>query len=161
MILERIVGRDVSKPISSKAFHDVHYLRQMLFCVFSALSQAQRKLAFHHADLRLPNIMEVVPDAHTITASTNDAPSNGTVQEAAQFDAEHLSGQSKQGTDLGLATPSDARMQPLTGAQSGTAGLIGSAMHRSDSNPAGKAYSRDLAGFETEQSRAAHFKVRK
>jgi len=56
MILERIVGRDVSKPISSKRFHDIHYLRQMLFCVFSALHQAQKKLAFHHADLRLPNI---------------------------------------------------------------------------------------------------------
>lgn len=157
MILERIVGRDVSKPISSKQFHDVHYLRQMLFCVFSALHQAQKKLAFHHADLRLPNIMEVVPDAHTIAASTADPPRAGTIQEAAQFEAEHIPTTSGLTGNLSSGTPIDARMQPLPGTQSG-AGLMGSHGH-GEGQPSIKTYSSDLAGLQTEASRAAHFKV--
>ena len=148
MILERIVGRDVSKPISSKQFHDIHYLRQMLFCVFSALHQAQKKLAFHHADLRLPNIMEVVPDAHTIAASTADPPRAGTIQEAAHFEAEHVPTMSGLTGHLSSATPIEARMQPLAGA-----GLMGS---HGDGQPSIKS---DLAGLQTEASRAAHFKV--
>ncbi len=155
MILERIVGRDVSKPISSKQFHDIHYLRQMLFCVFSALHQAQKKLAFHHADLRLPNIMEVVPDAHTIAASTTDPPRAGTIQEAAQFEAEHIPTTSGLTGNLSSATPIDARMQPLAGTQSGV-GLMGS---HGAGHPSIKPYSSDLAGLQTEASRAAHFKV--
>jgi len=155
MILERIVGRDVSKPISSKRFHDIHYLRQMLFCVFSALHQAQKKLAFHHADLRLPNIMEVIPDAHTIAASTTDPPRAGTIQEAAQFEAEHIPVASGLTGNLSLATPSDDRMQPLAGTQSGV-GLMGS---HGDGLPSVNTYSSDLAGLQTEASRAAHFKV--
>ncbi|DBA71037.1 TPA: hypothetical protein ACH3X2_011464 [Trebouxia sp. C0005] len=155
MILERIVGRDVSKPISRKQFHDVHYLRQMLFCVFSALHQAQKKLAFHHADLRLPNIMEVVPDAYTIAASTADPPSAGTIQEAAQFEAEHIPTASGLTGNLSLATPIDASMQPIAGTQSGV-GLMDS---HNDGHPSIKAYSSDLAGLQTEASRAAHFKM--
>ena len=155
MILERIVGRDVSKPISSKQFHDIHYLRQMLFCVFSALHQAQKKLAFHHADLRLPNIMEVVPDAHTVAASTTDPPRAGTIQEAAQFESEHIPTTSGLTGNLSSATPIHARMQPLAGTQSGV-GLMGS---HGDGQPSIKTYSSDLAGLQTEASRAAHFKV--
>ncbi|KAL0030818.1 hypothetical protein WJX77_007974 [Trebouxia sp. C0004] len=155
MILERIVGRDVSKPISSKKFHDIHYLRQMLFCVFSGLHQAQKKLAFHHADLRLPNIMEVVPDAHTIAASTTDPPRAGNIQEAAQFEAEHIPTASGLTGNLSSATPSDARMRPLTGTQSGV-GLMGS---HGDGHSSIKTYSSDLAGLQTAASRAAHFKM--
>ena len=151
MILERIVGRDVSKPISSKQFHDIHYLRQMLFCVFSALHQAQKKLAFHHADLRLPNIMEVVPDAHTIAASTADPPRAGTIQEAAHFEAEHIPTTTGLTGNLSSATPIEARMQPLA-----DVGLMGS---HGDGQPSIKTYSSDLAGLQTEASRAAHFKV--
>ena len=155
MILERIVGRDVSKPISSKQFHDIHYLRQMLFCVFSALHQAQKKLAFHHADLRLPNIMEVVPDAHTVAASTTDPPRAGTIQEAAQFESEHIPTTSGLTGNLSSATPIDASMQPLAGTQSGV-GLMGS---HGAGHPSITTYSSDLAGLQTEASRAAHFKV--
>ncbi len=155
MILERIVGRDVSKPISSKQFHDIHYLRQMLFCVFSALHQAQKKLAFHHADLRLPNIMEVVPDAHTIAASTTDPPRAGTIQEAAHFEAEHIPTTSGRTGNLSSATPIEARMQPLAGTQSG----VGPMGTHGDGHPSIKTYSSDLAGLQTEASRAAHFKV--
>ena len=146
MILERIVGRDVSKPISSKAFHDVHYLRQMLFCVFSSLHQAQRKLAFHHADLRLPNIMEVIPEAQHDKISCNDSSNDGTIQDA-QYE-------SQKGN---LATPGNAKMQTLSGTQSGTAGLISSNVDHSQLS--GKTLSHDLAGFESLESRGAHFKV--
>lgn len=59
MILERIIGRDVAKPISSLDFNNAHHLEQMLYCVSKALHKAQRKLAFHHAYLQLQNIMEL------------------------------------------------------------------------------------------------------
>lgn len=104
--------------------------------------------------------MEVIPDAQTISASTNVSPSKGTIQEAAAFEAEHTTGVSSlSSVHLGLSMPSDARMQPLAGQQSGAAGLISGSAHRSDSNPAGKTYSRDLAGLETGELRSAHFKV--
>lgn len=94
MFLERIVGRDITKPISALGFHDVHYLRQMLYCVFKSLHQAQRKLAFHHADLRLANIMELMPDDHkggSLASSTATvAPSrSGRLQDASHHDSQH------------------------------------------------------------------------
>lgn len=97
MILERIVGRDITKPIGKTDFHDVHYLRQMLFCTFKAMHQAQRKLAFHHADLRLANIMELLPETdrshgHT-DAPTRTPPSrSGKLQDASVHDMQHASG---------------------------------------------------------------------
>lgn len=97
MILERIVGRDITKPIGKTDFHDVHYLRQMLFCTFKAMHQAQRKLAFHHADLRLANIMELLPEterSHGRTdAPTNSPPSrSGKLQDASVHDMQYASG---------------------------------------------------------------------
>lgn len=88
MILERIVGRDVTKPVSDVKFHDVHYLRQMLFCTFKSLHQAQRKLAFHHADLRLANIMELMPaQADKIDSQLSSATNSGRIQDTSHHDA--------------------------------------------------------------------------
>ena len=92
-MLERIVGRDITKPISQKEFHDVHYLRQMLYCTFKSLHQAQRKLAFHHADLRLANIMELVPEKHTSNPGTprgSDTPKSGRMQDASHHDSQNF-----------------------------------------------------------------------
>ena len=91
MFLERIVGRDITKPISALGFHDVHYLRQMLYCVFKSLHQAQRKLAFHHADLRLANIMELMPEGGSLGSSNATfAPSrSGRLQDASHHDSQH------------------------------------------------------------------------
>ena len=60
-ILERIHGRNTDKRIGQPSFHDITYVRQLLFSTFKSLHMAQRQLAFHHADLRLANIMEVDP----------------------------------------------------------------------------------------------------
>lgn len=87
------MGHDVTKPVSKPAFCDVHYLRQMLFCVFTALHRAQRKLAFHHADLRLANIMEALPTAFSDKPPDSSlTPRIGTIQAAAMFDSQHVSG---------------------------------------------------------------------
>lgn len=58
-VLERIHGANSDKHVGNPAFHDITYIRQLLFSVFKSLHAAQRQLAFHHADLRLANIMEV------------------------------------------------------------------------------------------------------
>ena len=96
MFLERIVGRDVTNPVSAKGFHDVHYLRQMLYCVFKSLHQAQRKLAFHHADLRLANIMELMPEnqkgSSPSTPTGTGTPRSGRMQDASHHDSQHVSG---------------------------------------------------------------------
>lgn len=92
MILERIVGRDVTNPIGAKGFHDVHYLRQMLFCVFKSLHQAQRKLAFHHADLRLANIMELMPAKDTMSDQIPaGATGSARIQDTSSHDATYSS----------------------------------------------------------------------
>ena len=121
MILERIVGRDITKPIGKHEFHDVHYLRQMLYCTFKSLHQAQRKLAFHHADLRLANIMELLPEteqSHGGTPPSNPTtPRSGKVQDASQHDTHYVSGRlhpSEIGTvDLEQATRS-SQQHPMS-----------------------------------------------
>ena len=121
MILERIVGRDITKPIGNLGFHDVHYLRQMLYCTFKSLHQAQRKLAFHHADLRLANIMELVPEtehgnSEPLTRSTS-TPKSGKVQDASTHDVHYVSGvlhPSEIGTTNLQETASAKRLHPLS-----------------------------------------------
>jgi hypothetical protein len=54
-------GWEVYKRIDTPEFHNVHYLKEMLFQVFSALDRAQRKLGFSHADLGMRNVMEHFP----------------------------------------------------------------------------------------------------
>ena len=61
MMMEKINGWSVYDRLSDPAFHNIHYVREMLFQVFSALDRAQRKLGFNHADLGLRNVMEHYP----------------------------------------------------------------------------------------------------
>ncbi len=70
-ILERIHGKNSDKRIGKPTFHDITYVRQLLFSTFKALHTAQRQLAFHHADLRLANIMEVDPSDTPTSTATN------------------------------------------------------------------------------------------
>ena len=44
MLLERLNGRNVDKIICTRDFHDVQYVYNMLFSVFSALDRAQGAL---------------------------------------------------------------------------------------------------------------------
>ena len=74
-ILERIHGQNSDKRIGKATFHDITYVRQLLFSTFKALHAAQRQLAFHHADLRLANIMEMDP-AKTPPASPITGPAS-------------------------------------------------------------------------------------
>ena len=74
-ILERIHGQNSDKRIGKATFHDITYVRQLLFSTFKALHAAQRQLAFHHADLRLANIMEMDP-SKTPPASLITAPAS-------------------------------------------------------------------------------------
>lgn len=62
MVLERLNGKDTAKLLEKDTFHDIHYIREMLFSVFCALDVSQKQLGFHHSDLRLPNIMDIGPD---------------------------------------------------------------------------------------------------
>ena len=61
MILERLNGWEVYKRIDTPTFHNIHYVREMLYQVFSALDKGQRQLGFSHADLGFRNIMEHYP----------------------------------------------------------------------------------------------------
>jgi hypothetical protein len=61
MVLGELRGWEVYKRIDTPEFHNVHYLKEMLFQVFSALDRAQRKLGFSHADLGMRNVMEHFP----------------------------------------------------------------------------------------------------
>ncbi|EFN56123.1 expressed protein [Chlorella variabilis] len=61
MLMEELHGFEVYKRIDVPEFHNIHYVREMLFQSFSALDRAQRKVGFHHADLGMRNIMEHYP----------------------------------------------------------------------------------------------------
>lgn len=62
MILERLDGKDTAKLVEKPSFHDIHYVRELLFSVFCALDVSQKQLGFHHSDLRLANIMDIGPE---------------------------------------------------------------------------------------------------
>lgn len=61
MILEKLNGWEVYKRVDTPTFHNIHYVREMLFQVFQALDRSQQKLGFDHADLGMRNIMEHYP----------------------------------------------------------------------------------------------------
>ena len=61
LVMERINGWPISKRICDPAFCNIHYVREMLFQVFSALDRGQRALGFNHSDLGLNNVMEHYP----------------------------------------------------------------------------------------------------
>ncbi len=49
MILENIHGKQPSKRLKDSSFNDIHYVEELLFCVFNALDIGQKSLGFHHA----------------------------------------------------------------------------------------------------------------
>ncbi|KAK9861793.1 hypothetical protein WJX84_005472 [Apatococcus fuscideae] len=62
MMLERINGDGVNKRIQPRGVVlDVHYIREALFAIFTALDVGQRSYGFHHMDLRMDNVMEQLP----------------------------------------------------------------------------------------------------
>ncbi|KAL3142839.1 hypothetical protein ABBQ38_003132 [Trebouxia sp. C0009 RCD-2024] len=73
MILERLDGKDTAKLIEKPSFHDIHYVREMLFSVFCALDVSQKQLGFHHSDLRLANIMDIGPEPPNVGAGPSKA----------------------------------------------------------------------------------------
>lgn len=73
MILERLDGKDTAKLIERASFHDIHYIREMLFSVFCALDVSQKQLGFHHSDLRLANIMDIGPECPQSSAGPSKA----------------------------------------------------------------------------------------
>lgn len=75
-VLERIHGANSDKRVGDPAFHDVTYIRQLLFSVFKSLHAAQRQLAFHHADLRLANIMEILEPTELASRRTSSSGSS-------------------------------------------------------------------------------------
>ena len=44
MLLERLDGRSPAKVVGAKNFHDIGYLRDLLFTVFTALDVGQRRM---------------------------------------------------------------------------------------------------------------------
>ena len=44
MLLERLDGRSPAKVVGAKHFHDIGYLRDLLFNVFTALDVGQRRM---------------------------------------------------------------------------------------------------------------------
>lgn len=73
MVLERLDGKDTAKLIEKPSFHDIHYVREMLFSVFCALDVSQKQLGFHHSDLRLANIMDIGPEPPSVGAGPSKA----------------------------------------------------------------------------------------
>ncbi len=76
MILEQINGYPVRKRLQDPTFHNIKYVREMLFQLLTALDRGQRLLGFTHADMGLGNIMEHYPEVYpegTVT-SVSDIP---------------------------------------------------------------------------------------
>ena len=73
MILERLDGKDTAKMIEKPSFHDIHYIREMLFSVFCALDVSQKQFGFHHSDMRLANIMDIGPEPPGIGSGASKA----------------------------------------------------------------------------------------
>ena len=101
-ILERIHGANSDKCVGNPAFHDITYIRQLLFSVFKSLHAAQRQLAFHHADLRLANIMEVTDPISSTTAfaSRTTSSSNSSTSQPQSFTQRSSVDRSSQRTSL-------------------------------------------------------------
>lgn len=50
------------KRLEDPTFHNIHYVREMLFQLLSALDRGQRAVGFTHADMGLGNVMEHYPE---------------------------------------------------------------------------------------------------
>ena len=176
-ILERIHGKNSDKRIGKPTFHDITYVRQLLFSTFKALHAAQRQLAFHHADLRLANIMEVDPaDTATAAASAevsraspptvpsaattlNATTVNGLPQQPAAI--HHVKSDSAQSTAMPSAAadtiPTTAHQQPQLWPQSHHDQI----MHHFKIIDYGLADFKELFGAGYVRSRTAHKRQRK
>jgi hypothetical protein len=64
MVLEKLNGWEVYKRIDDHAFHNIHYLKEMLRQVFNALDRAERETGLFHADLGQRNVMEHYPELY-------------------------------------------------------------------------------------------------
>ncbi|KAL6777875.1 hypothetical protein ACKKBG_A16025 [Auxenochlorella protothecoides x Auxenochlorella symbiontica] len=82
MTMEKLQGWEVHKRLLEPDFHNIHYVREMLYQSFSALAAAQRKLGFHHADLGMRNIMECYPRVFTDVAEEQTAKSLESLRQA-------------------------------------------------------------------------------
>lgn len=60
-VLERLNGKSVSKIFEQNKFADIHYIRDLMLEVLTALDKAERRYGFHHCDFRLENVMEHFP----------------------------------------------------------------------------------------------------
>ena len=123
-ILQRIHGRNSDKRIGQPSFHDITYVRQLLFSTFKSLHMAQRQLAFHHADLRLANIMEVdsstlppstVGGPHTTSHATNGSTTPPTYSTPPHTAPHHVKSDSAQDTAMPLMDPPQLRHPPPLG----------------------------------------------
>ena len=122
-VLERIHGRNSDKRIGLPSFHDITYVRQLLFSTFKSLHMAQRQLAFHHADLRLANIMEVDPSiTPPSTAGGNHSPTNPTLSSTSpplhglplHTTPHHVKSDSAQDTAMASLHPHSASTHPTS-----------------------------------------------
>jgi len=55
-------GYPVRKRLEDPTFHNIRYVREMLFQLLSALDRGQRTVGFTHADMGLGNVMEHYPE---------------------------------------------------------------------------------------------------
>lgn len=110
-ILERIHGANSDKRVGNPAFHDITYIRQLLFSVFKSLHAAQRQLAFHHADLRLANIMELIdPDsaAAGLASRTTSSSASSTSQSPSPTQRNSLEANQRSSLDKDSSRPAPA-----------------------------------------------------
>ena len=56
MILERLDGHGVNKPVEKSNFCDIGLLQEQLFCVFNSLDIGQKALGFHHSGGHAPTV---------------------------------------------------------------------------------------------------------
>ncbi len=69
MLLERLDGRSPAKVVGARDFHDIGYLRDLLFTVFMALDVGQRRMGARPA-LPYPTLIVCMPDC--LNLGTND-----------------------------------------------------------------------------------------
>ena len=74
MLLERLDGRSPAKVVGARDFHDIGYLRDLLFTVFTALDVGQRRMGARpplpYPTLPDPTLVVYMPDC--LNLGTND-----------------------------------------------------------------------------------------
>jgi hypothetical protein len=85
LMMEKIQGYSVASRVTDPTFHNIHYIREMLFQVFSALDAAQRRTGFCHADLGLNNVMEHYPVISSSLMETQRSQNLDAMKENSEF----------------------------------------------------------------------------